>query len=160
MALATPELPSPFQISVPVMLMQAVTVNVEEHIFGASQSLVAVQVTVVLPPNADGGKGVTGVVVSTVLQPPETDTVASQLEKAVFIAICVWQAGSITGEGQMRETEEGATTVIVRDCVLVRMQASVYVHVSVNISPQVVYVPEMVLITEPLISQAPVSPFV
>ena len=48
----------------------AVTVNVELHDFGASQSLVAVQVTVIEPPQAFGATGVAGFVVTTLPQPP------------------------------------------------------------------------------------------
>ena len=48
-----------------VTAVGAATVNVELQVFGPSQLLVAVQVTVIDPPHALGATGVAGLVVTT-----------------------------------------------------------------------------------------------
>jgi hypothetical protein len=66
-----------------------VTVKVFVQVCGTAQLVVYVQVTVVLPPQADGATGAAGVVVSTPLQPPLAVVEASHVAKAVLMAACV-----------------------------------------------------------------------
>jgi hypothetical protein len=49
--------------------------------------------------------------VSTPLQPPVTDTVASQVLKAAFTEDCNWQAVVVVFTGQFNTTLGGAGTV-------------------------------------------------
>ena len=67
----------------------AVTVNDALHVLGASQLLVTVQVTFVVPPQALGAVGFSGLVVTTLLHPPPVCTDASHVANAVFTAACV-----------------------------------------------------------------------
>jgi hypothetical protein len=77
----------------------AVTVNVASHVLiVASQLLVKVNVTVVEPPHADGAPVL--LFVSTPLTPlPEA--VASHAVKALFTAVCVWQAAVVVVTGHV-----------------------------------------------------------
>lgn len=63
------------------------TVNVAEQVFGASQSLVTVNVTVVVPPQANGAPVL--LLVNTGLQPPVAETVANQMANLELMAACV-----------------------------------------------------------------------
>ena len=63
-----------------------VTVNVAVQVFGASQSLATVKVTVLLPPQAGGAPVL--LLVNTALQPPDLVAVASQL--AYLRSIAAW----------------------------------------------------------------------
>ena len=56
---------------------EELTVKVAMQVFGASQLLVTVKVTVLLPPHAGGAPVL--LLVSTELQPPLNETVASQV---------------------------------------------------------------------------------
>jgi len=60
-----------------------VTVKLAVHVFGASQSDVTVNVTVVAPPQADGAPIL--LLVKIRLQPPLAVVVASQFENLVLI---------------------------------------------------------------------------
>ena len=64
-----------------------VTVKVALQVFGLSQPLVTVKVTVVVPPQAFGAP--VSLLVTEVLQPPVTVTVVSQVLNLLSIADCV-----------------------------------------------------------------------
>lgn len=64
-----------------------VTVKVALQVFGLSQPLVTVKVTVVVPPQAFGAPVL--LLVTEVLQPPVTVTVVSQVLNLLSIADCV-----------------------------------------------------------------------
>lgn len=64
----------------------AVTVNTALHVFGASQLLVAVNVTVVEPPHAGGAPPL--LLLNPTLQPPVVLTEFSQF--ANFVLILAW----------------------------------------------------------------------
>ena len=49
--------------------------------------------------------------VNTPLQPPVADAVANQVEKAVLIAACDWQAAAVVFVGQVSTTVGAAVTV-------------------------------------------------
>jgi hypothetical protein len=70
----------------------AVTVKVAWQVC-VPQSLVLVNVTVVLPPQNEGAPVL--LLVKMPLQPPLALAVASQLAKAVLTAACVWHAGMV-----------------------------------------------------------------
>lgn len=89
----------------------AVTVKVRVQVTGGWQSLVTVKVTVEVPPQAAGAPVL--LLVRTALQPPVDEAVASQVAYFVSISACVWQAASVTLEGQV-STTEFAFTVNVR----------------------------------------------
>ena len=74
-----------------------------------AQLFVYVKVTVVEPPQAEGAP--TLLLVKTPLQPPLADAVANQVEKAVLIAACDWQAAAVVFVGQVRLTVGAAGTV-------------------------------------------------
>jgi hypothetical protein len=59
-------------------------VNVAEQVFGDSQSLVTVNVTVVVPPHANGAPVL--LFVNTGLHPPVAETVASHVVNLALIA--------------------------------------------------------------------------
>ena len=87
----------------------AVTVNVAWQVTGASQLLVTVKVTVLLPPQAGGAPVL--LFVKILLQPPLNEAVASQFVNAKLIAACVWQADTIVLVGQVKTTAGAAVTV-------------------------------------------------
>lgn len=60
------------------------------------------KVTVVLPPQAEGAPVL--LFDSIPSQPPLPIAVANQVEKALSTAVCVWQAATVVGVGQMRLT--------------------------------------------------------
>jgi hypothetical protein len=64
----------------------------------------------VLPPQADGGVGEAGDLVSTPSQPPDALTVRSQAANLASMAACVWQAASVVLFGQDKVTV-GVVTV-------------------------------------------------
>ena len=61
----------------------------------------------------------------------------------------------VMGPGALIVGSAGGVTVIVLDPLMVRLQASVYVHASVNVPPHPVTVPVLVDITVPEIRQLP-----
>ena len=61
------------------------------------------------PPQASGAPVL--LLVSTPLQPPDADAVASQVAKAVFTAACVWQAATEVFIGQLSTTMGTGGTV-------------------------------------------------
>jgi hypothetical protein len=68
-----------------------------------------VKVTVVDPPQADGAPVL--LLVKTPLQPPLAEAVDNQVAKAVFTAVCVWQAAVVVFTGHVRTTGGIAATV-------------------------------------------------
>jgi hypothetical protein len=74
-----------------------------------SQLLVKVNVTVVAPPQAGGAPVL--LLVSTPPTPPLPDAVASHAAKAVFTALCVWQAAVDVFVGQVIPGVEAIVTV-------------------------------------------------
>jgi hypothetical protein len=121
----------------------AVTVNVAVHTFGASQELVTVNVTVLLPPQAGGAPLLLFDI--TALQPPENVAVASQAANLESIVACVWQAASVTLAGQVSVTAGAAVTVNVAVQVLGASQELVTVNVTVAVPPQAFGGPELLL---------------
>ena len=61
------------------------------------------------PPQAAGAPVL--LFVKTPLQPPVAETVANQVEKAVLIAACDWQAAAVVFVGQVSTTDGAAGTV-------------------------------------------------
>ena len=78
----------------------AVTVKVLVHVITGTQLLVYVQVTVALPPQAEGAVGVAGFLVSMPLQPPLAVTVANHAVNLASIADCDWHEASVTSLAQ------------------------------------------------------------
>ncbi len=84
------------------------TVNVAWHVVVAAvQLFVAVNVTVVVPPQASGAP----VLLFVSVAHPLTDAVANQAAKAEFICACVWQLAVVVFTGQVSTTVDGAGTV-------------------------------------------------
>jgi hypothetical protein len=77
----------------------AVTVKVAWQVIGAWQSVVSVKVTVVEPPQKDGGPVL--LLVITPLQPPEKLAVANQAANWPLTAAWVWQAATVVLVGQV-----------------------------------------------------------
>jgi hypothetical protein len=111
----------------------AITVKVRVQVTGVWQLLVAVNVTVELPPQALGAPGL--LLVNTVPQPPDTDTDASQAAYLVSMAACVWQVASVWLFEQVRTTEL-EFTVKVRVQVTFASQLLVTVNVTIAAPPQ------------------------
>jgi hypothetical protein len=119
------------------------TVNVAEHVLGDSQELVTVNVTVVVPPQADGAPEL--LLEMAALQPPENVTVASHAANLESMAACVWQAASVTLAGQVKVTAGAAVTVNVAIQVFGLSQELVTVQVTVATPPHAGGAPELLL---------------
>ena len=88
----------------------AVTVKVAwQVVVVGAQELVYVNVTVVEPPQAEGGPVL--LLVRPPLQPPVPLAVASQVAKAEFTAACVWHAAVVVFTGQVSTTVGAGGTV-------------------------------------------------
>ena len=72
------------------------------------------------PPQAKGAPVL--LFVNIPLQPPLAETVANQVEKAVFTAACVWQAATVVLVGQVRTTGAADTVKIAWQVVVVGAQ--------------------------------------
>ena len=122
----------------------ALTVKVRMQLTGDWQSLVAVKVTVAVPPQALGATVL--LLVKTVLQPPLTEAVASQAANFVSIAACDWQATSVTLVGQFKLTTGAIFTVKVRVQVTAAAQLDVTVKVTVAVPPQALGAPVLLFV--------------
>jgi ATP-dependent protease HslVU (ClpYQ) peptidase subunit len=111
------------------------TVNVAEQVLFASQELVTVQVTVLLPPHA-AGPVVPPLCERAALQPPLLLTVPNQVTKASSTCAWVWQAATLVLAGQVKVTLGALVTVKVAEQVLSASQELVSVHVTVLLPPQ------------------------
>lgn len=114
--------------------MAAVTVKLAEQVFGASQLLVAVNVTVVAPPQAEGAPPL--LLLMLTLQPPIELTEFNQLLNFVLMAVCVWHAASVTLTGQMSVKRGAPLTANTAEQVLFGSQVEVTVQVTVFEPPQ------------------------
>ena len=123
---------------------------------GASQSDVTVNVTLAVPPHANGAPVL--LLVITEAQPPLKLAVASQFENFVFIADCVWQAASVTLAGQFKTTAGASVTVNVRTHDFGDSQSEVTVKVTLAVPPQASGAPVLLLVNTPL--QPPVKDIV
>jgi Flp pilus assembly protein TadG len=130
----------------------AVTVNVAEQVVvNGAQELVYVQVTVVVPPQTEGATGDKGLVDNTPLHPPLAVVEAIQVAKAVLMAACVWQAGSVRFVAQVNMTAGAAVTVNVAEQVVVNgAQELVYVQVTVVLPPHANGAPVLLLVNTAL----------
>lgn len=106
------------------------TVNVAEHVFGDSQELVTVNVTVAVPPHAEGAAEL--LLEIEALHPPEKETVASHALNLESITDCAWQAASVTLDGHVTATAGALVTVKV--AVQVRGASHVLVTVKVTVA--------------------------
>jgi len=120
------------------------TVNVAVHVFGASQSDVAVNVTVRTPPHAGGAPVL--LLVKLTLHPPEYDAVANQSLYFVSIEACDWHATSVVFDGHVKTTDVASTTVKVAEQVLGASQSDVTVQVTVFVPPQAEGAPVLLLV--------------
>ena len=112
----------------------AVTVKVRVQVTVAPQLLVAVKVNEELPPQAFGVPGL--LFDKLVLQPPATVANASHAAYFMSIAVCVWQAASVTLVGQVKFTTGAAVTAKLLVQVIGAAQLLVAVNVTVAVPPQ------------------------
>jgi hypothetical protein len=113
--------------------------------------LVAVKVTVVVPPQAGGGVGLP--LDSTVLQPPVAEASPNHALNALLMAACDWQAATVVLAGTFRDTTGAAVTVNVRVQVTGIWQSLVAVKVTVAVPKQAFGAP--VLLLESTVPQPP-----
>ena len=73
------------------------------------QELVSVNVTIVLPPQAEGAPVL--LLLKVALQPPLVLAVASQVANSVFTEVCVWQDATVVVAGPVKLTRGAAGTV-------------------------------------------------
>ena len=88
--------------------LASLTVNEAVQLTGASQLLVTVNNTVLLPPHELGAPLL--LLKSTGLHPPLVETLANQFANLVSIADWDWQSASITLTGQVNTTAGAFTT--------------------------------------------------
>jgi hypothetical protein len=133
------------------------TVNVAWQVVDVgAQLLVYVNVTVVLPPHADGAPVL--LLVNAPLHPPVPLTVPSQVLKAAFTAACVWQDADVVFVGHDKTTVGGALTVNVAWQDVVRgAQLLVYVKVTVVLPPHADGAPVLLLVRAPLHPPLPLA---
>jgi hypothetical protein len=130
------------------MIGAASTVKVRVQVTGVWQELVTVKVTVAVPPLAFGAPGL--LFVSTALQPPDVETVASQAAYFVLMAACVWQAASVTLTAQVKFTTGAALTVKVLVQVKFGWHELVTVKVTVAVPPQAFGAPVLLFVSTAL----------
>jgi hypothetical protein len=124
------------------------TVNVAEHVFTVSQSLVTDQITVFAPPQANGTPVL--LLLSTPLHPPVKVAEASQLLYNVFTAAWVRQVPTVRFVAQLIDTAVTAGTVKVAVQVFTPSQVLVTVHITVFDPPQASGAPVLLLVSTPL----------
>ena len=111
-----------------------VTVKLATQVLVVSQSEVTVNVTEVVPPQANGAPVL--LFVNIGLHPPVSETEASQLLNFVFMVACVWHSNSVVFEGQVKTTGGALVTVNVATQVLGASQSDVTVNVTLVDPPQ------------------------
>ncbi len=112
----------------------AVTVKEAEQVFGGSQLLEAVNVTVVEPPQAGGAPAL--LLLTDTLHPPVVLTLASQVANFALMAASVWHAASVTLNGQSKTSKGAAVTVNTAEQVTSDSHVDVTVQVTVLDPPQ------------------------
>lgn len=113
----------------------AFTVKVRVQVIVGWQALVTVNVTVAVPPQADGGPVL--LLVNTALHPPEMVASLNQSLYMLVMAGCDWQAISTTLVGQVKTTLSAGATVNVEEHAAELLQSSVAVKLIVVVPPQI-----------------------
>lgn len=122
----------------------AVTAKVAEQVLFGSQELVTVKVTVAVPPQAEGAPLLLFEIVA--LHPPENVAVANQVLNFALMAAWVWQAASVTLEGQVKTTAGAVVTAKVAEQVFGESHELVTVNVTVVVPPQAKGAPVLLLV--------------
>lgn len=124
------------------------TVNVELRMTSASHELVAVHVTVTLPPQAEGV--VTASFVTNRLHPPLYVTPLSHVVNLVSMVSWLWQAASVTGSGAVKIIPGAPGTINVALQVFAVSQRLVTLHVTIVDPPQASGGPVLLLVNTAL----------
>jgi hypothetical protein len=121
------------------------TVKVALQDFIDSQSLVTVQVTIFVPPQASGAPVLLWVI--TALHPPVKLVVPSQFEYKVLMSDWVRQVPTVISPAQLIETAGAAVTVKVEFLKTLASQLLVAVQVTVTLPPQALGAAPALLVT-------------
>ena len=127
----------------------AVTVNVALAVTLDAHDDVAVHVTVVVPPHANGAPVL--LLVTVTLHPPLFVAPPNQVLYAASTAACVWQLVVVVLVGVVKLTVVDAGTVnVALHVVLNGAQLLLYVKVTVLLPPQLLGAPVLLLLNAPL----------
>ena len=99
------------------------------------------------PPQADGGKGIAGIVDNDPLHPPSAVVVSSHAANDAFIDSWLWQTISVLSEAQLNTIAGAADTVNVFVHVTGAWQSLVTVNVTTFDPPQAEGGPVLLLVS-------------